>query len=259
MWSIGVGHQQPERPLTALGLLALARDLGVSVVQIGPNLPLDRLPEEMLDDLAGQAQDWGIELELGTRGIETAHLTQQAALARRIGSSLLRTIPEIGGQTPDPAAIPPLLRAILPVLEQHGVTLGLENGKIPAVDLRWVLEEVDSPRVGIILDTVNSLAVPEGWRHVALTLAPWTVCLHLKEFVIQRVWSMMGFLVEGRPAGQGQLDIPWLLEALRAASGDFNVILELWPPEQATLQETIDLEQAWLVESVRYMRTLIAD
>ena len=71
---------------------------------------------------------------------------------------------------------------------------------------------------------------------------------------------MMGFTIEGRPAGQGQLDIPWLLETVRnAALTDFNVILELWPPEQKTLQQTIDLEQAWAVESIRYLRSYITD
>jgi hypothetical protein len=37
------------------------------------------------------------------------------------------------------------------------------------------------------------------------------------------------------------------------------VIIELWPPEQKTLQETIELERAWAVESVRYLRQYIPD
>ena len=62
---------------------------------------------------------------------------------------------------------------------------------------------------------VNSLAVPEGWRYVTEILAPYTVCLHHKEFTVQhRAWHMMGFIVEGRPAGQGLLDTRWLLDTL---------------------------------------------
>jgi sugar phosphate isomerase/epimerase len=257
MWSIGFGDQKPQRPLTAMGLLGKARELGVGVVQIGPNLPLDRLPESELDQLVRQAREWEIELELGTRGLETDHLRRQVALARRIGSSLLRTIPEVNGQTPEVRGIPRYLREILPLLQSEGVKLGLENGKIPAEDLRGILEKISSPHLGIVLDTVNSLAVPEGWKHVTKTLAPFTICLHLKDFIVQRVWHMMGFIVEGRPAGQGQLDIPWLLETLLAAGARFNVILELWPPQQKTLQETIDLEQAWAIESIRHLRSYV--
>lgn len=259
MWSIGIGDEQPEHPLTAIGLLGKARELGVSVVQVGPNLPLDKLPEPELERFIRQAREWRIELELGTRGLETDHLSRQVALAKRIGSTLLRTVPEVHGETPLAKDMPEYLHKILPLLESEKIKLGLENGKLPAEELRWVLEEVSSPQVGVVLDTVNSLAVPEGWKHVTRILAPFTICLHLKEFVAQRVWHMMGFTVEGQPAGQGQLDIPWLLETLQAANAQFNVILELWPPQQKTLQETIDLEQAWVAESIRYLRSLVKD
>ena len=260
MWSIGFKGAAPQRPLTAIGLLEKARELDVKVVQVGPNLPLDRLSDAELEQFVLQAGDWGIELELGTRGIEEPHLRAQVDLARRIGATLLRTIPEVAGQTPDVTAIPGLLRPVLPVLEAAGVRLGLENGKIPAVELRDVMAQVASPYVGVILDTVNSLAVPEGWRHVTETLAPYANCLHLKEFIVQRAWHMMGFTVEGRPAGKGQLDVPWLLETLRAGGAPrYNVILELWPPEQKALEDTIALEHAWAVESIGYLRQYIKD
>jgi sugar phosphate isomerase/epimerase len=109
------------------------------------------------------------------------------------------------------------------------------------------------------LDTVNSLAIPEGTEEVVQTLARHTLCLHIKDFVVQRVWHMMGFTVEGRPTGKGQLNVPWLLDTLRAAGVSPNAILELWPPEQKTLQETIALEQAWAVESINYLRQYIPD
>ncbi len=259
MWAIGFQGAQPEKPLTALGLLGKARELGVHLVQIGPNLPLNKLSDVDLSQFIRKASEWKIELELGTRGLETDHLNEQVLLARRIGGKLLRTIPEIDGKPMDYRDIPPYLRAILPVLEKENIKLGMENGKIPAKDLCWALDQVRSPYLGIILDTVNSLAVPEGWKYVAEVLALHTICLHHKDFTVQRVWNMMGFTVQGRPAGKGQLDTAWLLDTLKAAGAKFNVILEVWPPEQKTLQETIDLEDAWVKESVPYLRTLIQD
>ena len=260
MWSIGFPGAEPEAPMKPADLLATARRLGVGVVQIGPNLPLDKLSEPELDCVIRQAREWNIELEIGTRSLEKDHLRRQVAIAKRAGATLLRTIPELeGGCVPTAAQMAERLHAIVPELADSGVRLALENGKIPAEDLRAVLDDLASPWVGVTLDTVNSLAVPEGWKHVAATLAPHTMCLHVKDFVARRAWHMMGFVVEGRPAGQGQLDIPWLLQTLAAAQVSPNAILELWPPEQEALEATIALEQAWAEESVHYLRRYIVD
>ena len=259
MWAIGFEGAGPEQPLSAFGLLEKARQLGVRLVQVGPNLPLGALPSRELDAFVAAAQDWGIELELGTRGLETEHLTEQVRLARRIGAALLRTMPEVGGQSPATADISAYLRAVRPLLEGEGVRLGLENGNVPAEDLRAILDSVASANVGVILDTTNSLAVSEGWRYATQFLAPHTICLHVKDFAVERVWSMMGFTVQGRPAGQGQVDVAWLLETLRASGARFNVVLELWPPEQPTLAGSIALEQAWNEQSVAYMRRFVPD
>ena len=44
-WAVGIpGYPQPLQPLTALALLDRASELGVGVVQIADNLPLDALP-----------------------------------------------------------------------------------------------------------------------------------------------------------------------------------------------------------------------
>jgi sugar phosphate isomerase/epimerase len=258
MWSIGFPGAHPEKPLGALDLLLRAREFGVKLVQIGPNLPLERLSPGDLNEIAERAQKWGIQIELATRGLETQHLTGQLALCERLGAKLLRTIPELDdGRVPAREEMAERLHSIAPALAVSKVKLALENGKIPAEVLRQVLEAIASPWVGITLDTVNSLAIPEGWRQVATILAPYTMCLHVKDFVVQRLWHMMGFLVEGRPAGRGQLDIPWLLNTLKSASASPSVILEVWPPEQKSLEETITLEHSWVCESIPYLRRFI--
>ena len=188
MWSIGFRGANsaypdkaayPQNPLTALDLLVKARQLGVRLVQTGPNLPIDALPAKMLDKFIGMAGDEGIRLELGTRGLDLDHLTRQAYLAKRLGATLIRTVPEIKcNPITDYKELIPALRALLPMLAGEGVKIALENGRIPAVDLHQALDEVGSPMVGITLDMVNSLAVPEGWREVTRQLAPYTMCVH---------------------------------------------------------------------------------
>jgi sugar phosphate isomerase/epimerase len=257
MWAIGFEGARPEKPLTALGLLEQARELGVDVVQYGPNLPLDTLPEAELDALLEKAHAWNIDLELCTRGLDLQHLTRQVQLARRIRSPFIRTIPEVGGKPADAKSSLAHLIELLPILKGEGVNLAIENGKLPALELKWLLDEVNDPHFGIVLDTTNSLAVPEGWRYVTEILAPYVMCLHCKEFIIKRAWHMMGFICEGRPTGQGQVDVTWLLTQCERSHFPYNVICELWPPEQPTLQATIDLERAWAKDSIPYLRQFI--
>jgi 3-oxoisoapionate decarboxylase len=269
MWSIGFQganpaypdrSARPSKPLTLVGLLEKAQSLGVKLVQTGPNLPLDQLPELDLDRFIHIAKDWGIQLELGTRGLENEHLARQAVLARRAGATLIRTLPEIHTEyITDVRILLPAVRELLPMLVGEGMQLAIENGRIPAEDLRWLLDEVNSPYVGVVLDMVNSLAVPEGWKEVTCQLARHTMCVHYKDFTMRRAWHMMGFLCEGTPAGKGALEPEWLFEALKASPYDYNVIIELWPPELDTLEATIALEQQWAAESVQALRRFIQD
>jgi len=260
MWSIGFPGVEPTHPLDALGLLEKARSLGVRAVQFGPNLPLSGLSPRDLGAVLERARAWGMEIEIGTRGLETDHLRSELELAREAGSTLLRTVPELeNGRTATVPEVCDRLRAFAPDLEKAQVRLALENGKIPARELSDALSSLQSPLVGITLDTVNSLAIPEGTEHVVRTLARHALCFHVKDFVVERAWHMMGFLVEGRPAGKGQMNFPWILQQLRAAGSTANAILELWPPPQAELEATIGLEQAWAEESIRYLRQYIPD
>jgi sugar phosphate isomerase/epimerase len=269
MWSIGFQGANPaypdkaawpQIPLTPLGILEKAHALGINLFQTGPNLPLERLPETDLEYFIKTAKDWGIQLELGTRGLEKEHLIRQANLARRMGATLIRTLPELNGEyIQDVRLILPAMRAILPMLAGEGLQLAIENGRIPTADLRWLLDEIGSPHAGVVLDMVNSLAVPEGWKEVTRQLAPHTMCVHYKDFTMRRAWHMMGFLCEGTPSGKGLLEPDWLFEALHASPYDYNVIVELWPPEQVTIDATIALEQQWALESVQFLRKYVKD
>lgn len=249
-WAIGFPGAQPERPLTARGLVAKALELGVRVVQFGPNLKFD------LDDCLA-AREAGLEVEIGATSLD---LNDWVAFTHRAGATLLRTVlQEEPVDVPPPGWIEQRLRALIPALEEHGVRLALENSIIPASQLRAILENIGHRALGITLDTANSLAISEGWRQVLRELAPFTYCLHLKDYRVRREWHRMGFRVDGAPAGQGQLDIPQILRTLEQAGSRCNAVLELWTPEQGALSETVALEERWARESIQYLRTLIKE
>jgi len=259
MWSIGFPGAEPEVPLRALDLIEKAVKLGINVVQFGPNLSLLELSPNELDEVLSASRQLGLELEIGTRGVGTSHLRRLIDFTVQCGASLLRTVPEIDGRVPRSLELTELLKAIEPDLRRAGVRLAMENSLMEAAAMRDALRACDSEYVGVTLDTVNSLAIPEGTREVAEALAPWTCCLHVKDFTVTREWHMMGFRVEGRPAGQGQLNVPQLLQVLNSAGARCNAIVELWPPPQSSLRETIALEQRWVLESVTYLRSLIKE
>ena len=140
------------------------------------------------------------------------------------------------------------------------VSLALENTERFKVKLlKQIIEQIDNDHVGICLDTANNFGIGEGIETVVETLGPFTLDLHLKDYSIRRMSNLLGFILEGRPAGQGQLDIPWILEELRRFGRDPNVILELWTTQEAILEDTIKKEKEWADQSIKYLRGLIPD
>jgi 3-oxoisoapionate decarboxylase len=144
----------------------------------------------------------------------------------------------------------------LPALQN--VVLAIENhDRFHAAEIQAFLKSFDSPQVGICLDTANSLGAAEGLDTVVRELGPWVVNLHIKDIAIRRIDTKMGFHVEGRPAGEGLLDIPSLLLLLKQAGRLQSVTLELWPPREATLEATIRKEAEWVQRSCHYLAPLV--
>ena len=259
-WAIGLPDAPPSSPLTSLQLLEKAHDLGVGLVQYGPNLPLHRLAERDLRDLVKQAKSWRIDLEIATRGIDPAHLREQIKFARRTGVILLKTTPELAdGRIPMRAELSNYLHTITEYLEGEKIGLAIDNSQIPAAELNETLESIRSPWLGTALDTANPLALPQGWQMSVRVLGHRTLSLHIKDFVVQQEVNGMGFTVKGCPAGKGRLNIPWIVESFAALRIQPSTILESWTPQQATLDETIALEHAWAKEGVEYLRHYIPD
>lgn len=246
MWSLA------EKRLGAHGLLERATELGVKRVQFGPNFPL---APGAADDVILDARDRGLMLEIAMAGLETEEIRRQLELCREAGSPLLRTVlQEEAEGAPSIEWIEDRLQAAAPFMAKAGIPLALENSVTPAAELARLLQ---GPWLGATLDTANSLAICEGWRYVAEHLAPLTVCFHVKDFIVRRERHKMGFRVEGRPAGKGQLDIPWILSRLGPQCQ--SAILELWPPQLETADETVEQERRWAVESVETLRGWIRD
>jgi len=236
-------------------LLDRAAELKVGVVQVADNLPLHELDPAELRDARDQAVSLGLEIEIGTRGVEPAQLLRYLELAVSFDAKLLRTLTHSVERQTSLEQAEKWIGEVLPEFEAQGVTLGLENyEKHSCRDLADLVQRLESSHVGICLDTVNSLGALETPEVVVETLAPITVNLHIKDFEIERVPQMMGFVVSGAAAGTGKLAIPWLLEQM-PSDKNVSAILEQWPPMRESVGETVAMEQEWAERGIQYLRS----
>ncbi|MDF2721603.1 MAG: Xylose isomerase domain protein barrel [Paenibacillus sp.] len=256
-WSIGVpDYPSPSKPMTAESLLETASSLGLRVVQYADNLPLHLMDEQRLASLKTQADQLGIVLEVGTRGTTPELLLDYLKVAKAIGSSLVRTLIT----TADLSQAEMDLRSVLQHYEEEGVAIAIENhGLHKSSQLAAFFEKLNRSYVGCCLDTVNSFGTLEPPEQVIRSLAPYTINLHIKDFDIRRANHQMGFSVLGAPVGAGKLDLDFTLSELGRHKKSPNAIIELWTPFQGTVEETIRLEQEWLLQSAAYLKNRITE
>jgi 3-oxoisoapionate decarboxylase len=257
-WAVGVAGRKPAHPMDEHGLLDRCREHGVKLLQLGDNLPLHTFDDDRLARLAERAGREGVRLEVGARGLTTEHVASYAVIARRVGARLVRFVIDDAGLHPSPDAVVGVLKESAPLLD--GLVLGLENhDRFPARTLRRIVESAASGRFGICLDTANSLGAGEGLETLLNELGPLAVNLHVKDFAITRVPHLMGFTVEGRPAGEGMLDLTALLDGLSRFGRCETAVLELWTPPEPQLSDTIAKEASWAARSIGRLRSLIPD
>ena len=104
---------------------------------------------------------------------------------------------------------------MVPEFKSRKIKLAIENhDRFKASEFEEIIQAVGQEWVGICLDSVNSMGAGEGFETVSEILIPYTINLHIKDFTIFRVSHKMGFVIEGRPAGKGMLNITELVSAL---------------------------------------------
>jgi sugar phosphate isomerase/epimerase len=258
-WAIGVPGKEPEKRMDAKALLQKALDLDVRCVQLADNLPLHTLAEPTLDELAAFSQGQGIFTEIGMRGLFPELVLQYIAIAKQFRSPFLRMVVDGPDFHPSPQEVIDRIEDLLPDLKQSNIVVAIENhDRFTARTFASIIEKLGTEQVGICLDSVNSMGAGEGVETVVDILAPYTLNLHVKDFHVQRVYHMMGFVVEGRPAGKGMLNTEWLLERLAPYKKCQSAILELWTPPEENIQATIEKENRWAEESIRYLKHIIS-
>lgn len=257
-WAVGVAGYMPEHPLTFLDLIERTHEFGLSLLQVGDNLPLDRLTGEELQQGKALLEKYGIQLELGIRGLTDRRLEQYISLCRFFSAKLLRVVIDEEDFQPSEEEIIAILKQWEPTLARWEIVLGIENhDRLKVMQLVRILRHVNSPFVGICLDCANSLGALEGMETISDALIPYTVNLHAKDISICRLPSQMGFQITGTASCEGMLDLRSLLDRVVRNGKNATCILEQWTAYTGDLEQTLQKEAEEAARGVHNLRKLV--
>lgn len=167
---------------------------------------------------------------------EVDRFTAEVRTARACGATVARTV-LMGGRRYEvfksaeqfwqfAAQAAAMLRLARPVVERFGVRLAIENHKdLEAPSLAELIRSINSPQIGVCLDTGNNLALLEDALATVETLAPFAFTTHVKDMGVEEYPD--GFLLAEVPLGAGFLDLPQILNLVRKARPGVRFNLEM--------------------------------
>ena len=199
----------------------------------------DALDDGLCAEIRGRLDDAGIERVLGwghpeglwggTRPEELEALIRHIPQTLKLGSTRMRITAASMNYAKSPreeliGAVVPMLRKAAQAAAEHGVTLALENHiDFTSAEMARILEEVDSEHLRVNFDTGNTIRLFEDPVEAAARLARYTVSTHTKDIATRvkggspsdnfTFWPSC-------PVGEGLIDMPGVVDALRAGGFD---------------------------------------
>ena len=258
-WAVGVKKgPKPHKKMSSLDLVEMAKELGAGILQIDDNLPLENLPWESMISLKRRINELGISIRIGTKGVDHENLHKFLEIAQFLGSTMVKIVPLKKGKRMLMKDLEKSLGEVLPEYDKAEVMILLENHEShKAKAYKNLMERMDHPRLRLCLDLANALGAMENPEQVLYELGSWCGSFHYKDVEVIPSRTLMGYTVEGRPAGKGHIRLPWAMKHLREQGNEPAPILKLWTPWQGTLDETLVLERKWVSDSVKYVQSLV--
>ena len=226
----------PKRLLAADTLMELAASLGMA----GAHGGMPDISFEWARHARAVKEKLGVYLEIQTflpkLGEDVSIFEHAVKVAKEAGASSLRVVCLLGRRYEmfDTRAqweeavkgFQEQIQAAVPIVEKHKMPLGIENHKDWRVDQQVeLLQQYSSEYVGVSLDTGNNLSILDDPEETVEKLAPWTFNTHFKDMAVEETED--GFLMSEVPLGEGILDLPRMVKAIRAARTDVHFSLEM--------------------------------
>lgn len=226
--SVGVCAYSFNTGYDAFQLMDMAVEHGLAGVEFPPDDCLPDLSSSSLDRARARAEESGLFVVADGGQVEGEMLRRLIPAAAGLGASTLRVVmsgvlggdrrPLSGRWNAHLAGCRDILREALPLAEEHGVTIAVENhSDATSHDMRWLCEELDSPYIGITLDVGNVLAVCEEPFGYTERVLPYLKHVHLKDYTIHPTDE--GYRIARCSLGSGVVDYPGLLSLIDGYRG----------------------------------------
>ncbi len=265
-WYPGL-QADPGRRMTVWDFLRLARRLGVAGVSIESCFlppPDDALVGRLRDSLDQHGFErvwaWGHPngLRSGTDRAAAKDLVVHLGVAQRLGAKVMRIVGGSRRTRPNSWAVHRrrllnMLRSLVTPARDHGVVMAMENHiDLTAAEMAELMSDIDSPWLGVCLDTANNVRLFEDPVAVARTLAPWTRATHVKDVISFRGDPKEFSFWPSVPLGEGVVDILVVLGILRKVKygGLLAVEVDYLHPRSGD-------EHKAVLKSVKYLKSAL--
>jgi len=260
-------QERPKHSMTVWDFLQRAKQLGVAGVSLEScYLPAD--DQGFIQRLRASLDEYGFErvwawghpagLCSGTNRAAARDLAKHLAIAKTLGASVMRIVGGSRKTRPESYAVHKrqlggMLKKLLPVAEEHGVVMAMENHiDLTADQMVDLIASIDSPWLGVTLDTGNNLRLHEDPLVVAEKLAPLARATHIKDLWVLRGDPKDFAFWPSVPLGRGLVDIPRVLHFLRKAR--YRGLLAI---EVDFLHPEFGEEDQAVAASVKYLSKLL--
>lgn len=244
-------HSSAARPISWRGLLDKTKAFGGELFQFCDYPLCHQATTSQMREIARYAENQGIALELGTRGLDEAHMRHYLSLAQAVGITLVRGMI----QATELSEAARLIGAFLPDYERAGVKIGLETyEQVPVAELVNLVDRIDSEYLGICLDPANPVAALEKPSDTIQACADRVNNLHVKDFAFTRQDGWVGFTYAGARLGEGLLDYHAMIDLVRPQERGINQVIEHWLVWQGDSQTTCRIEDEWTQHSLDYLK-----
>ncbi len=289
---VGFIYQPPkeiECPVEkVLWQLDQAKRLDCHVLQ--PVAPLPKDNPEALAKIKAKMAEYDVEFELpcpraifelaGPNG-EAAKKELQAEIdfAKSFGAKIMRTgygklIMETTRFYKGPAItgkeqydnIIACLKIAAPMFEAAGMYYAQENHlDFTGRELAAIFEEINSPNMGIALDTANGFCIFSDPNEEIQLMAPWAITSHIKDTRIEdktQEGDYFPLIPVGCALGEGNIDIPAAIEAIRTKARypeGFHLIVEQgWFAYQLDeAEDKVAFAHEVMERSIAYLKKLV--
>lgn len=221
-------------PKDTYAFLEHANELGAGGIQ----MHLTSLDAGYLRKLRARAAELGMYFEAigGLPSKDIAAFERSVAAAKEAGAGCIRVNCLPGRRYENFASVDEWQKAVaqshtnidaaVRVMEKFEIPLAIENHKDwTAVEMAALMKEKKSPWLGVCLDTGNNISLLDDPMTVVETLAPYTICTHIKDMGVEPYAD--GFLLSEMPLGDGMLDMRRIVDTIRSARPQAHMTLEM--------------------------------